>query len=209
MVKINNQEKKSEFNLGEILSRYKFIWIFAVFVAVGAGLFSWARGEKFVVSLAITVSRQGTQESVDYKYDNYYAIKASDEFGDTVAGWFKTPEIASAINERIGISPVGWSLSDLSGKFKTAKISPNLVEIRYGAKSEAQARQTAQAIDQVISGKINQLNDSSQQGISFLAIVGQPVIVKNTFAVWWNVLAGLLVGLVFGFFVQVAKEYFQ
>jgi len=159
--------------------------------------------------LALTVSRQGTQEATDYKYDNYYAVKATDEFGDTVVGWFKTPEITSAINQKIGVDSSGWSLSALSGKFQAAKISPNLVEVRYSTKTDVEARQTAQAISQVITEKIDQLNSSSGQGISFLAIAGEPVIVKNTFSLWLNILAGFLVGLVFGFFIATAKEYLK
>jgi len=206
MVKIIS-EKKS--NLKEFLSKHKFIWIFAISVAIAAGFLAWWRGDNFSVSLALTISRQGTQESIDYKYDNYYALQASDEFGTTVAGWFKTPEIAKAINQKVGINSSGSSLSALSGKFKAAKISPNLVEVRYGAKIESDAKKISQAIGQVISEKVSLINNSSNQGIAFLVIAGEPVIVKNTYNFWFNVLAGFLIGLVFGFFIKVAKEYFR
>jgi len=199
--------EKAEFNLKEFLIKHKFIWIFAFFVALAAGFFAWQKGDNFSVSLALTISRQGTQEAFDYKYDNYYALKATDEFGGTVAGWFKTPEIASAINKKAGVDSSGWSLSSLSGKFKAAKISPNLVEVRFGAKTESDAKKISQAIGQVISDKVNLINNSSNQGIAFLVIAGESVIVKNTYNLWLNILAGFLVGLVFGFFISVAKEY--
>lgn len=204
-----NSEKKIEFNLKEFLTKHKFIWVFALLVALAAGAFTWWRGDNFSVSLALTVSRSGTQEVFDYKYDNYYALKASDEFGATVAGWFKTPEIASAINKKAGIDFSNWSFSDLSGKFKAAKISPNLVEVRFGAVSESQALKITEAISQVISEKVNLINNSSSQGIAFLVMAGEPIIVKNTYNLWLNILAGFLVGLVFGFFISVAKDYFR
>lgn len=207
MAKVNS-EKKINFSFKEILTQHKFIWIFAILVALAAGFFAWRKGDNFSVSLALTISRQGTQDAFDYKYDNYYALKATDEFGTTVAGWFKTPEITSAINKKVGVDSSGWSLSSLSGRFKAAKISPNLVEVRYGAKTEPGAKRVAEAINQVISEKISLINNSSNQGIAFLAIAGEPVIVKNTYNLWLNILAGFLVGLVFGFFIQVAKEYF-
>lgn len=136
-------------------------------------------------------------------------MRASDEFGTTVVGWFKTPEIAEAINQKVGINSSGWSLSALSGRFKAAKISPNLVEVRYGAKTESDAKKISQAIGQVISEKVSLINNSSNQGIAFLVIAGEPVIVKNTYNLWLNILAGFLIGLVFGFFIIVARDYFS
>lgn len=201
-------DKKIKFNIKEFLAKHKLIWVFAILVALAAGFSVWQKGENFSVSLALTIVRQGTQESFDYKYDNYYALKATDEFGETVAGWFKTPEIASAINKKVGVDSSGWSLGRLSGRFKAAKISPNLVEVRYGVKSEPEAKRIAEAVSQVISEKISLINNSSNQGIAFLAIAGEPVVVRNTYNLWLNILAGFLVGLVFGFFVQAAKEYF-
>jgi len=202
-----NSEKK--INLKEFLAKHKFIWIFAFLVALAAGFFAWWQGENFSVSLALTISRQGTQESIDYKYDNYYALRASDEFGTTVVGWFKTPEIAEAINQKVGINSSGWSLSSLSERFKAAKISPNLVEVRYGAKTESDAKKISQAIGQVISEKVGLINNSSNQGIAFLVIVGEPVVAKNTYNFWLNILAGFLIGLIFGFFIIVARDYFR
>jgi ABC-type uncharacterized transport system permease subunit len=67
----------------------------------------------------------------------------------------------------------------------------------------------AQALGQIIAEKANLLNASSWQGISFLVVAGEPTVVKNKMTIWWNMLAGLMIGLVFGFFVQVSKEYFR
>lgn len=211
MSKINASlgDKKIKFNVKEFLARHKLIWVFALLVAAAAGIFSWRATQNYTGSLALTISRSGTQEAIDYKFDSYYALRATDEFGSTVVGWFKTPEIASAINKKIGVDSSGWSLSGLSGRFKAAKISPNLVEVRYGAVSQDDVKKIASAINQVIAEKVNLLNSSSGQGSAFVVIAGEPVAVKNTYNFLLGVLAGFLVGLVFGFFVQAAKEYFK
>jgi len=192
----------------ELFAKYRWILLFAVLVALAAGIFAWFTAQSYSASLALTITRQGTQASSDYKYDDYYALKASDEFGTTVVGWFKTPEIASAVGRQAGLV-VSGSLSSLSRKFQAQKLSPNLVEVRYGASSASEAQKIAQAIGRVIADKINLINKSSDQGIAFLAIAGEPVIVKNTFSIWLNVLAGFLIGLVFGIFVRTAKDYFR
>lgn len=195
-------------NYFQWFKKIRFILLFALVVALAAGTFSWFKEEKYSASLSILVSRLGTQQAADYKYDSYYALRATDEFGETIVGWLKTPEIASAVYQKAGISSAPESLAGLSRKFKAFKASPNLVEIRYGSNSEDEARKLAQAVGEVLTEKINLIYASSWQGIGFVILPGTPVIVKNTAAVWWTVLAGFLVGLAVGFFVQVAKEHF-
>ncbi|TSC53488.1 MAG: Uncharacterized protein LiPW39_240 [Parcubacteria group bacterium LiPW_39] len=197
--------KKIVFYLG----KFKFILIFAVLVALAAGFGSWQLGEKYSVSVSLTINRYGVQQSSDYRYDNYYALKATDEFGGTVVGWFKTPEMTQAIFKKAGLSSWPQNLNTLSRRFKAAKISPNLVEVRFGAKSEIEAKSLAQAVGQIVSERTNLISASSWQNISFLSMAGEPVIVKNTSAIWWNVLAGLLVGLAVGFFVQAGRNYLK
>ncbi len=189
---------------------YKFILIFAVLVAGAAGFASWWGGEKYSVSLNLTISRSGAQQTQDYRYDNYYALKATDEFGNTVAGWFKTPEMAQAIFKKAGLdSSLPQNFNVLSRQFKAAKISPNSVEVRFGAKSEAEAGNLVRAAGLAVSEKTNSINASSQQSISFLVAAGEPVIIRNAGLVWRNVLAGFLIGLAVGFSIQMAKNYLE
>jgi len=199
-------EKK--INWRDILRKYRFVWGFAIFVALAAGFLGWFNLDRFSASLALTISRQGSQSSIDYKYDSYYALKATDEFGDTVVGWLKTPEVAQAVLKASGQESKGASLSSLSQKFKAAKISPSLVEVRFGVSREDEATKISEAIKQVISAKADLLNLSSDQGIAFVVVGGEAVVARNTFNLWLNILGGFLVGLIFGFFIKVAGEYF-
>jgi len=191
-----------------MIQEYKEVLIFALAVALVAGVFSWQKQDKYEASLSLTISRYGTQQAQDYKYDNYYAIKATDEFGNTVAGWFKTPEMTQTIFKKANFQSSAQSLDSLKKIFKAAKISPNLVEVRFSAKDESVAKKLAEAVVNAVSEKINLLNVSSSQGISFLVMGSEPVVVKNNMTVWWSVLAGLLVGLVVGFFLKISREYF-
>lgn len=188
---------------------YKEVLIFALGVALVAGIFTWQKQDKYEASLSLSVSRYGTQSAQDYKYDNYYAVKATDEFGNTVAGWFKTPEMTQAIFKKASLQSNSQSLDSLKKRFQAAKISPNLVEVRFSAKDESTAKILAEAVVNTVSEKVSLLNTISLQGVSFVVMGSEPVIVKNSLAVWWNVLAGLLVGLVVGFFIKVSREYFS
>ncbi|MDD2753594.1 MAG: hypothetical protein PHT44_03225 [Candidatus Portnoybacteria bacterium] len=188
---------------------YKWILVFAALVALAAGIFTWQGGNKFSVSLSLTISRAGTQNAVDYKYDSYYALKASDEFGSAVAGWFKTPEMAQAIYKNAGLDPGSQNLAGLSRRFQAVKISPATVEVRFSAGSIDEAKTASYAIIGVAGDKANLLSSTSGRGVPFSVIGGEPVIIANSGDIWQNVAIGFFIGLIFGFFVKTGKEYFS
>ncbi|MDD2730665.1 MAG: hypothetical protein PHW33_00900 [Candidatus Portnoybacteria bacterium] len=191
-----------------IFKEYRWVLVFALLVAVAAGFFTWRQGEKYSVSMAISVSRQGTQAAADYKYDSYYAVLASDEFGDTVTGWFKTPEMAVAVYRQAGLPLSQNSLNGLARRFQAAKISPNVVEVRFGVQTEPEAGALARGIASVLQEKVSLLNPSSAQGLAFAVTAGEPVVAENKQAIWWKSLAGFITGLAAGWFIKAAKNYF-
>ncbi|MBU4142594.1 hypothetical protein KJ590_01155 [Patescibacteria group bacterium] len=195
-------------NIKKYFEEYKWVFAFALAVAFVAGVFAW-QGDKYSASLALTVSRVGTQSALDYKYDNYYALKAADEFGSVVAGWFKTPEMAQVVYKKANLNFGSPSLAGLSRRFQAAKISPSTVEVRFGAGSESEAKILGQAIVSAAAEKANLLSYFSGQGVSFSVTGNEPVIINNSANVWQNVLVGLIMGLIFGVFVKVGKEYFK
>jgi len=188
-------------------NNYKWVLVFAVLVALAAGIFAWQK-DKYSVSLSLTISRVGTQNSTDYKYDSYYALKASDEFGSAVEGWFRTPEMAQIIYKQADLSIDVTTLAGLSRLFQASKISPTTVEVRFGAANENDVKKISRAIAGVAAAKADLLSAKSNQGVAFTVIGGEPVIATNYFSVWQDALLGLIVGLVFGVFVKVAVRIF-
>ncbi len=195
-------------DIKKYLAEYKWVLVFALAVAFVAGFFTWISADKYSASLALTISRAGTQNAADYKYDNFYALKASDEFGSVVEGWFKTPEMTQIIYKRAEINLGSPSLGSLSRRFKAAKISPTTVEVRFSAASVSEIKAIGRAILNVSAEKANSLSYFSGQGVAFSVTGNEPVIVANSFNVWQNTLMGLIIGLIFGFFARAAKEYF-
>lgn len=195
-------------DIKKYFDEYKWVLVFAVIVGLAAGIFAW-QGDKYSASLALTVSRSSAQSTADYKYDNYYALKASDEFGSAVEGWFKTPEMAQAIYQKANIALAGPSLAGLSRSFKAAKISPTTVEVRFGGASEEAINSVSQAVAAVAAEKAKALSDISGQSVGFLVTAGEPVIINNSGDIWRNALVALIMGLIFGAFVKIAGEYFR
>ena len=195
-------------DINKYLIEYKWVLVFAAAVALSAGVFAW-RGDRYSASLALTISRAGTQNAADYKYDNYYALKASDEFGGVVAGWFKTPEMTQVVYKKANLTLGAPSLAGLSRRFQAAKISPGTVEVRFGTGSESEAKILGQAIMNAATEKANFLSYFSGQGVAFSVLGNEPVIINNSSDIWRNIFVGLIVGLIFGGFVKVGKEHFR
>lgn len=191
----------------EFFRKNKFIFIFALLVALAAGLFSWRESQGWRASVSFFINRMGTQQASDYKYDNYYALQAVNDFSENFAGWFKNPEIVSTILKRAGVDFSPNRLADFGGVFKTSKTPTNLLEIQFSAQSAEQAKKIAQAMNNVAQEKLGLLMATSWQGVAFTASGGEPIIIKNTFTIWLNILAGFLIGLAIGFFVKIAKDY--
>lgn len=189
--------------------QYRGILVFALAIAVAAGIFAWQKQEQYNVSLSLTIGRYGTQSVQDYKYDSYYAMKATDEFGETVSGWFKTPEMAQTIFKKTNTRVGSATLDSLKRRFKAAKISPNLVEVRFSAVDEDEAKNLAQAAGNTVAEKTNVLNSSSWQGVSFLVMGSEPVIVKNGMGVGRSAIVGFLAGLIVGCAVLASRRYFS
>lgn len=197
-------------DIKKYLKDYQWVLIFALLVALAAGFWAW-RGDKYSASLTLTVSRLEAQKTADYQYDNYYALKASDEFGSAVVGWFKTPEMAQIIYQKANLALAEPSLGGLSRAFKAAKISPTTVEVRFGGASESEVKIISQAVVDAAAEKTEALKAFSGSGVNVAFSVkgGEPVIINNSNDLWQKTLLGLVVGLIFGLFVKIAGEYFR
>ncbi len=201
-------EKINKRNFLGFLKSYRNVFFFSFLVASVTGVFAWQRGEKYSISLTITLSRQETQNVTDYKYDSYYAILATDEFSETLSGWFKTPEMTEDIYYQASLPLKKNSLNNLARRFRAEKISPHVVEIRFGASSESEGLILAQAIKEVLEKRISLLNSASAQGLNFTILSSNPIIVKNIQTIFWQIVAGFFTGLTVGWFIKSAKEYF-
>ena len=193
----------------ECYEKNRNILIFALGVGILAGIWSWYIMPQYSVSLTLTSVRVALEKPLDYNYDNYYALKASDEFGSTISGWFKTPESVNAIFKKAGLEYSPSSFSGFSNQFKTIKVSPTVVEVRFGVSSPSQAEKISQAIKETMTQKNQALSEASKQGLNFVTLAGEPVILKNSWIFLKRALIGFFLGLIFGLFFQSAKKYLK
>lgn len=192
-----------------IAKNFKLIFIVAILIALVVAIVSVKTPAKYNVSLSLLISRIGREQTSDYRYDGYYAIKAADEFSKNVTYWFKSPEVVRAIYQRAELESSYQSIRSLAKAFRAQQLAPQFVEVRFSTPSEADAKKIASAIPEVLQEKANRINTTSWQSIAFSIMGEEPVIIFKKPEVLLNTLLGFLAGLILGVFVVSAKEYLK
>ncbi|MFH1048836.1 MAG: hypothetical protein V1732_04190 [Patescibacteria group bacterium] len=159
--------------------------------------------------MLLLISRSGTQNTADYKYDGYYAVQASDIFADNASQWLASASIASEIYIRAKAESELRSLKDFSKIFKADKLSSQYVRVRYRSKDKETAIDLAHAITDVLQEKADLLSRSSTEQIGFKVIYSDPLSIESKSDFLLNGILAIIGGLFLGIFMALGKNYFN
>ena len=129
------------------------------------------RFNRWEVSLAFTINQRPRQETKDFAYDGYYALKASELFADTLISWFKTPAVIGDVydgQERAVRAAAG---------FRAKKLSSQSVVILFREQDRAIAEDLAKRLSALMIKKTGELNQNAKGESLFVLIPSDPVIV--------------------------------
>lgn len=172
-------------------------------------IFSSLRGVFFENDMLLLISRNGTQNTPDYKYDGYYAVQASDVFADNVSQWLGSASVANEIYARAKAENEMKSLKDFSKVFKADKLSSQYIKVRYSSKDKETAINLAHAMVDVLQEKADLLAASSAEQIGFKVIYSEPLSVENKSDLLVNGILAIAGGLFLGIFLALGKNYFS
>ncbi len=79
--------------------------------------------------LTLNVTRIGSQETSDYKYDDFYRLQADERFADTVVRWLGSPRIVSDIYSTAHLDADSLGLSGLNKAFKSERLSSQMIRV--------------------------------------------------------------------------------
>jgi capsular polysaccharide biosynthesis protein len=185
----------------------KLFLIVIVVIIAAAFLFFYFRPVSYSASLTINITRNGIQNTPDYRYDDFYRLQADEKFAETVVQWLKSPRIISDIYKEAGIGTEKLSLRQLSGALKPEKLSSQIVAVTYSSSDPKKAGELAQSIAKVISTNTQNLNKNQKEDSWFEISASQPVIVKDIFKPIYIFLISLVVGIFVGFWIVLLKHY--
>jgi len=191
---------KKNFNL--------FIWILGMTFFLIFGYFYFCP-LSYNASLTIDISRLGTQETSDYRFDDFYRLQADEKFAETIVEWLKSPQIISDIYSQSGINLEKKSLKKIAGIFEAEKRSSQVVFVEFSASSEKDAQEISKNLIKIISQETEKLNVKQKNKDWFFVLGNEPVIRKNT-PDYLKVIGGtIFAGFFLSFWGVLLKHYLE
>ncbi len=139
-----------------------------------------SRNPGFDTSVALTINRINTQQTTEYKYDQFYALSATDLFGKSVIGWMSTPSIIDAVFNDAGL-PIEFSgIADEAGFFSGRRLAPQVIEVRYTYKTEEGSKKLNASLIKVLQGEIDKLNAQTVGESYFTIVAADPVVLPGS-----------------------------
>ena len=190
-----------------IKSEKRTIAGFAILTALSAFVFSVYAPASYEASVSLFITKDGTQQTDQFKYDGYYALDAGEIITDNVGQMLKSPEIVAAIYRRSGIDPEFKRLKNYKKKFSASAMSNQYVEVSFNVSNRGDAEKIAEAITETVGEKLSEEKAASGEEVSYAIEGSNPVIVEKKPDAAANGLAGLVSGLLLGVFAAFLKKY--
>jgi capsular polysaccharide biosynthesis protein len=187
----------------------KLILIISIITAASAFVFSVVQPVKYETSLSLTIIKDKTQITDNFKYDGYYALQASEIIADSIEQWLKSPVTVDAIYKEAQVDLEFKNIKSYTKKFIARKMSSQQVEVKFKTNAREEAEKISQAVAEVINNKVKILKESSEQEISFSVDSENPVIVESRPDAILNLIIGLVSGLALGIFIVFLRRYFS
>lgn len=184
--------------------------LFAAVIAViiiGSFAYFILRPIAYEASLTLNITRSGTQETSDYKYDDFYRLQADEKFAETVVQWLKSPRVVADVLGAAGIESRNLSASRLSKIFNAENLSSQVVAVSFSGKTAEEAKKISNAAVSVISDNIEFLNKDQKENSWFKVAAAAPVIAKKTFDPFLLFVVSLLAGIFIAFWAVMIKHY--
>ena len=185
-----------------------FFGITIAIVLIALGYF-YLLPVRYDASLTINITRAGSQETADYKYDDYYRLQADQSFADTLVEWLKSPRLVSDIYSEAGLDAGAMNLGQLSKSLSSERKSAQTVAVSFSAPTAATAQKISYGITKVISDNTAALNENQKETNWFEIMAATPVVVKYQPDYKIIFVASLLLGIFLGFWGVMAKHYLE
>ncbi len=180
-----------------------------ILVLIGGVLYFSLRPVMYSASLTLNITRSGTQETADYKYDDFYRLQADEKFAETVVEWLKSPRTVADIYFNSDIDANQFSLGKLEKSLRSEKLSSQIVSVKFSSDTPEKARKIAGSISQVITKNIESLNLNQKEKNWFEIVAQDPIITQNILDFWIVALAFLAIGIFLGFWTILLIHYLK
>jgi capsular polysaccharide biosynthesis protein len=180
-----------------------------IIVVLGSFIFFAMKPVNYSTSLALNITRSGSQQTSNYKYDDFYRLQADEKFSETIVEWLRNPRTVANIYAVAGIDVNDFTLRQLAKSIVPKKLSSQFVSISFSAHSVDLAKKISSAIVTVISKNTSELNKNQNESTWFEVVAHDPVIARDKISPLVLLLASLLIGIFLAFWVVLIIHYLK
>jgi len=185
-------------------------FLFVVLMILGAGMvFQLTKPVSYKTSLTINVTRTGTQETQDYKYDSFYRLQADERFADTVIRWLGSPRIATDIYDDAGMDTDRLNEKQLSRIFRAQRLSSQVINVSYINRDSSSGKKLSESIVKILNRETEELNKTQKEEAWFKIIANKPLIKKTGLELVKTSLIFLALGIFIGIWTVFIKHYWE
>ena len=185
-----------------------------LFLSVMAGIIMFVfayfffRPVSYTTSLTLNITRSGSQDTSEYKYDDFYRLQADEKFAETLVQWLGSPRIVEDIYREAGINTQDYTLRQLGKSIKAEKLSSQVVSVTFHSSDNKTAQNIAGAISEVISKNTEDLNKNQSEKTWFEVVFENPVT-KIDKASWLTAMIVVLFSVFAAFWVVMIRHYLE
>jgi len=192
----------------KILKTNIAVIIYTVIIAILIS-YAWSvrYSQTYSTSLLLNISRAESQQTADYRYDQFYRLQADEKFAETIVEWLKSPGVAQDIFAKAGVSASQKTMRQLSKSFRAEKLSSNLIAVQYSTQTNDEAGKIAPAVESIVSEKTKDLNSTARDPNWFQIDMTNLIVLKNLQDLRLNLGIAALAGIFFGALFAFGKHY--
>jgi len=185
-----------------------FILVIILIIAGGFIYFSFLP-ISYGTSLTLNITRSGSQNTDNYKFDDFYRLQADEKFAETLVEWLKSPRIVADIYDKAGVDYNGFSLRKFSKVIKPEKMSSQVVAVSYSSPNSDIAKKISAAIISIVSKNIANLNTDQKENTWFKIDASDPLIVLNKVTPLEILMIFFLIGIFIAFWIVLITHYLK
>ncbi|GBE17298.1 hypothetical protein BMS3Abin15_01139 [bacterium BMS3Abin15] len=194
----------------QILKKHFGLFLLVIILVVIAGIiFQVSKPANFKSSLTLNVTRTGSQQTSDYRYDDFYRLQADERFADTVVRWLGSPRIVTDIYNDAKITTAGLSSRKLSKIFKAQRLSSQLVQVTYITSNSRTSEKLSESIVSILNKQSDELNELQKNETWFKILGSYPVVKENKPDMELVIIVSILLGIFLGVWAVFIKNYFS
>ncbi len=192
-----------------IKNNARVFWAVVLAVAAGSFAYFFLRPEAYAASLTLNITRKGSQETADYKFDDFYRLQADEKFAETVVEWLKSPRAVSDIYANAGFKTDQLTLRQMAKSFRAEKLSSQIVSVSFAAADFDSAKKISRAIVENVLKNTGDLDKNQKEKTWFEIAAREPVIVKESFNPALVLAFSLLAGIFLAFWAVMVIHYLK